>query len=115
MVVTFIVAHVADALSGGPPCLMASGLLGAFLGLRGILRRRPSATPPVLLVLTLLAFLSAAAVRALAHGALGPDAPLPSPSGWRLVSALAAAIPLHGALRWMSEPFRPREDLGLRR
>ena len=110
-----VVSYAADALSGGPPGLIMGGHLGAFVLLRLLVRRSPVLSPPVVVLLSALAAVMAAATRYALSGALGPG-PLPSePLVGRFAAVVIAAVPLYGLLRRVGEPFRPRDEAGLRR
>jgi hypothetical protein len=110
------VAYAADALGGGPPGLILGGHLAAFMLLRLLVRRNPVLSPPVVVVLSALAAVSAMVARMALHAALGSGPALATELGLgRLAAVLVSAVPLYGVLRRVGEPFRPRDEAGLRR
>lgn len=114
VIMTAVVGYVADALSGAPPGSMMAGHLGAFIALRAVVRRPPVMSPPVIVLLAAWAAVTSVGARALLHAGFGGDA-LPAASMARGAAVVVAAVPLYALLRRLSEPFRPREEAGLRR
>lgn len=112
---TAVVACIADALSGAPPGLTAAGLVAAFLVMRLLVRRSPAMSPFVVVVLSATTLALAVAVRQLVQVTLGEGVEVQTASIGTALATLALAVPTYALLRGVGEPFRPRDDVGMRR